>query len=439
MRRIVIIGFIIVVVLGGIYWAYHRYSAAEAEKAAQAETATSADELTDVIWASGELKPRVWAGLSTAASGIVSVLHVEEGDWVQAGDPLLELQSGVMSSDVEVAAAQAAEAQAALDKLLAGATKPEIASAEAALAEADAGVSQAAGQMTESEVAVEVARAQASIAERQYAELASHPTPAELDAALAEQGIAEAGVNQAQAAYNLVRGDPNVAALPEALVLQEATASLEAAKAKAQLVTEGASDEQLAVAQGQIDAAQEEVDAASSRIAGSEAAVQSAIAQRASAQAALDRLLAGPTEEDIAMARARVASSLAALSAAQATLDESVIRAPMNGQVGTINLHVGEMATPEKVVMLLGQTDDMYVETTDLRETDVVNVRVGMPVEVTFDALPDTVFAGTVTKIAPVSNTEQGSTNYTVDINVDNLDESLRWGMTAFVNIDTTK
>ena len=30
----------------------------------------------------------------------------------------------------------------------------------------------------------------------------------------------------------------------------------------------------------------------------------------------------------------------------------------------------------------------MHVETTDLRETDVTRLELGMPVEVTFDALP---------------------------------------------------
>ena len=131
------------------------------------------------------------------------------------------------------------------------------------------------------------------------------------------------------------------------------------------------------MAQGQIDAAREEIEAAQSRTAGAEAAVQSAIAERASAQAALDRLLAGATVEEIAMARARVASAMAALGSAQAALDQSQIRAPMDGQIGTINLRIGEMATPERFVILLGQTDDMHVETTDLRETDVVNVSVG--------------------------------------------------------------
>ena len=244
-------------------------------------------------------------------------------------------------------------------------------------------------------------------------------------------------MSAAQAAYNLVKGDPNISALPESMTLQAATAELEAAKAKAKLVQEGPTPQQLAVAQSQIDAAQVEVESAQSRIAGAEAAVESALAEQASAQAALDRLLEGATDEDIAMARARVASAIASVNSAQAALEQSQIRAPMDGQIGTINTRIGEMATPEQYTMFIGQTDDMYVKTTDLRETDVVKVNLGMPVEVTFDALPDSTFQGTVTKIAPMSNTEKGSTNYTVEIDVADLVDSLRWGMTAFVNIDT--
>ena len=58
-----------------------------------------------------------------------------------------------------------------------------------------------------------------------------------------------------------------------------------------------------------------------------------------------------------------------------------------------------------------------------------------MSVEVTFDALPDQIFTGNVTHVAPVSSTDKGSTNYTIHVTVDDLDPELRWGMTAFVNI----
>jgi hypothetical protein len=35
-----------------------------------------------------------------------------------------------------------------------------------------------------------------------------------------------------------------------------------------------------------------------------------------------------------------------------------------------------------------------------------------------------------------MSTNDKGSTNYTVDVEVADLDPGLRWGMTAFVNIE---
>ena len=129
-----------------------------------------------------------------------------------------------------------------------------------------------------------------------------------------------------------MRGDPNIAARPEAMALQQATAALEAANAKLDLVKQGATPEQLAVARGHVDAAREQVDAARSRAPAAEAAVQSAMAGLAGAQASLDRLLAGATAEEIAMAEARLQSAQAALASAQARLDLSRIIAPLPGR-----------------------------------------------------------------------------------------------------------
>jgi multidrug resistance efflux pump len=283
---------------------------------------------------------------------------------------------------------------------------------------------------------VTTAEAQVSIAQRQYAEAASHPTDQEIAAATARIAVAQAAVEQAQAAYNLVRGDPEIGALPQSMALRQATASLEAAQAEAAAITAGPSEESLAVLAGQIEAAQAQVAAAESRLPGTEAGALAALARQASAQAALDTLVAGATEEDIAMADARVQSAQAALESARSTLEQVQVLAPFDGQVGQVNVRLGEMGTPGQPLILLGDTGTLHVETTDLRETDVLRLREGMPVEVTFDALPDMAFQGTIARIAPISNTSQGSTNYTVEVDVRDLDPGLRWGMTAFVNIN---
>ena len=438
MRRAVIV--VVILALAGAGWyAYSQYTAQQqaiVEEQAAVEAA-QADELIGLIWASGKLQPDQWAGLSPAIGGLVSHIHVAEGQTVKAGDLLLDLDNGMLAAQLQVAQAAVTEAQAARDKLMAGATDAQISSAEATLAAAEAAVALAAGQMQVAQAAVETAQAQQTIAERQYAELASHPTEQELTAAAAQIAMAEAAVEQAQAAFNLVRAEPNIGALPQSMALRQATAALEGAQAEAASLTFGATDEQLAVLSGQIDAAAAQVTAAESQLPGAEAAVMSALAQQASAQAALDSLLAGATSEEIAMAEARVQSTQAAEASAQAALGQAQLVAPFAGQIGQINVRPGEMTTSGEVLILLGDPGAMHVETTDLRETDVVRLSEGMDVEVTFDALPDRIFNGVIMRVAPVSTAAQGSTNYTIHVNVDELDPSLRWGMTAFVNIRT--
>lgn len=391
----------------------------------------------NVIWASGKLLPARWANLSPATTGMLAALHVGEGERVEAGAVLAELDNGILRSQVEAARAAVAEVEAARAKLLAGATPAELAQAQADVAVAEAGVAQAQAALQQLQQAALAADAQVAIAQAQYNELASRPSPAERLEAQRRIDLARLALEQAQRAYDQVRGDPHLAARPEALALQQATTDFEAAKAAYQVATQGATREQLAVAQAQIKAAQAQAQAARSQTLPAEAAVKSAEAQVTRAQAALARLKAGPTAEDQAVADARVASATAALTQAQAQLRQTQIIAPFAGQVGAIYVRAGELAAVGQPVLALGDTSKLRVETTDLRETDVTRVKVGMAVELTFDALPGRAFQGTVTRIAPMSTTEKGSTNYTVIIETADLDPALRWGMTAFVNIQT--
>ena len=433
-----IVTLIVVGVIGAAGWwgwnYYQEQQAASAAAVAAAEAAASVD-LEQVIWASGKLMPVQWAGLAPSGSGTVAAIHVQEGDAVGAGDLLLELENGVLQSQVRVAEAALTEAQAALAKLQAGATAADIAAAEAAVEAAKAQVAVAGSQMLDVQSAVDTAQAQVRMAQAQYAEVASHPTAAERLSARALIAQAQAALANAQAAYNIVKGDPSIGAMPQSLVLQQATSGLEVAQAQADVTAQGPTEQQLGVVAAAIDAARTQVAAAENRGAAAEAAVRAALSQVASAQAALDKLLAGATAEDIAMAEARVQSARAAVASAAAQLSQTQVVAPFAGQIGAVSVRLGEQIAPGAYAILLGDTGAMHVETTDLRETDVVRVAKGMPVEVTFDALPNRSFDGTVTHVAPASSAERGSTNYTVWVDVAALDPGLRWGMTAFVNI----
>lgn len=437
MRRILIWTLVIAAVGAAGWYGYNYYMAQQAATldAEAAAAAAQEEDLTQVIWASGKLTPVSWASLGPAASGTVAAIHVASGEEVAAGALLLELENSVLQGQVAVAEAAVREAEAALVKLRAGATDAEIAAAQAAVEMAKAQVAVAGAAMLEVQSAVESAQAQVAQMQATYAEIAGHPTEQERLAARAVIAQAEAALTNAQAAYNIVKGDPAIGSMPQSLALAQATANLEAANAQQAAILQGPSQAQLAVAARAIDVARTGVSAAESRAPGAEANVRAAMAQVASSQAALDRLMEGAADEDIAMAEARVASARAALESVQAQLQLTQVRAPFDGQVGTIHVRLGEVVNPGADAILFGDTTQMHVETTDLRETDVIHVHEGQTVEVTFDALPDRIFTGTVTSVAPVSSAVQGSTNYTVDIDVEALDPLLRWGMTAFVNI----
>ena len=438
MRKIVIIAVIVIAVALGGWWAYNNFVAQPDDTTAADVAAQEAAlaELENVIWASGKLMPEKWAGLSPAAPGTLSAVYVAEGDTIEAGAVLAELDNGVLHSQVDVAAAAVSEAEAARDKLLAGATKAALDAARADIAAAEAAEALAQAQLQQAKEGVTAAETQINIAQAQYNELASHPTRAERIVAQKEVDMAKAAVDQAQAAYDIVRGNPHIGALPQAAALHQATLAYEAAQAAYNAVVQGATRQQLAVVQAQIDSAKEQVVVAEAQIPAAEAGIQAAKAQLARAQAAVDALETGATAEDRAVAEARIESAKAGQASAEAQLQQTQIIAPFGGQVGTIFVRTGELATPGAPVLMLGDTSQMRVETTDLRETDVTRIEVGMPVEVTFDAVPDRAFNGTIMHIAPMSTVEQGSTNYTVIVEVEDLDPSLRWGMTAFVNID---
>jgi HlyD family secretion protein len=432
MRHLLLILLVLMAVLTGCSGAASK----PAPGATKGESAQPAAQ-ENVIWASGKLLPARWAGLSPAASGTLRTLNVSEGDKVEAGVVLADLDNGILQSQVEVARAAVAEAEAARSKLLAGVTPSELAQAQAEISAGQGVVAQAQATLKQLQEAAAAAEAQVAIAQAQYNELASRPSPAERLEAQRKIDLARLALEQAQRSYDRVRGDPEIAARPESLALQQATADYEAAKAAYQIAIQGPTREQLAVAQAQINAAKAQVQVARAQTSPAEAAIKSAEAQVARAQAALDRLRAGATGEDKAMADARIRSAQAALSQAQAQLKQTQVIAPFTGQVGTINVRPGELASPGQPVLMLGDTGRLRVETTDLRETDVTRLRLNMPVEVTFDALPGRAFEGRITRIAPMSTTEKGSTNFTVVVEVPDLDPSLRWGMTAFVNIQT--
>ncbi|TKJ31507.1 MAG: hypothetical protein CEE40_01600 [Chloroflexi bacterium B3_Chlor] len=377
MVKKVVIGVVLAVaVLAAAAWIYTAYLAPQPE----ADTVDEPEEeVTRVVSAIGVVLPFRFATLSFKMGGVVEEVLVEEGDQVQEGQLLVQLDK----SDLGEAVAQA----------------------EAALGTAQASL----GQVEAASRAEELAVAQASVAAAQaeLGKLRSGASAEEITAARGALETASLALQQAQAAYDEVSWLEEIGEMPQALALQQATVEYEIARANYEALVRGPSAEDVAVAQAGVDRA----------------------------RASLALLRAGARPEDVAVADAQVAQAELALSQALSAVEDAGLSAPFAGTIGALRVREGEMVSPGAPAVVLGDVSEFKVETTDLNEIDIYLVQVGQEVELTFDALPERSMRGVVTRMAPMASLEQGGTNYTVTIELEEQDPGLRWGMTAFVDI----
>ena len=126
---------------------------------------------------------------------------------------------------------------------------------------------------------------------------------------------------------------------------------------------------------------------------------------------------AAQSQSDLAKLQVDVAQ--AQETDAEHNLDNSVLRAPITGQVAQVNATVGQAvsvhdsnAQPLIVLENLGPIQLIG----QVHETDVSNVQVGWPVNFTVRAFPQFVFTGTVASISPLPQDTPNGVMYHVTI-----------------------
>lgn len=366
-------------------------------------------DFVPVVSVTGEVVPAVRTTVSAQAGGTVVEVLVEPGDEVATDALLVRLDSTDAQLAVQQAEAALETAQAQLVLLRAGPRPEEVAAAEAQVEAARAALAQAAAQrdyLKSGATEAEIAAAQTQLA-----------------AAQAEQWVAREAHDETMKCYYVKRGGVEHETCPALGTPEE--------HARHNLYT---ADTALAAAQARLDELLAGANADQVRAA--EASVWAGAAQQDVAQAQLDLLLAGVTGEEVAVAQAVVSQAQAALDAARVALERCELRAPFDGTVGAVDVRVGELVVPDQSLITLGDLITLRVETTDLDETQVARVAGDQQAAITFDALPERVFTGYVTHISPMAEPGAGGVNYTVTIELDEMDPAIWWGMTAFVDIE---
>jgi membrane fusion protein (multidrug efflux system) len=145
-----------------------------------------------------------------------------------------------------------------------------------------------------------------------------------------------------------------------------------------------------AVSQAQVD----ESDAALSK---AEAAVSAAAA---TVEAQKQRIAVLASQREAAVAA--VAQAKAARDLAQIDLDNTVVRAPVDGVIGNRQVRVGRLVAPGTALLDIVPVRDVWV-VANFKETQVEHIRPGQRVRITVDGYPNQTLQGVVDSFAPGS------------------------------------
>ncbi|MEH2229661.1 MAG: efflux RND transporter periplasmic adaptor subunit [Nostoc sp.] len=381
--------------LGGIgYAVYYQVTVAPRQQASRRVLTRPVQRqtLTITVSANGTVKPERSINLSPKNSGILKRLLAKEGDIVKQGQIVAYMDDSNLRGQLTSAQGQVAQAEANLQKAIAGNRPQDIAQSQGALDEAEANLQKAIAGNRSQDIGQAQARLQSAQAALRQAE----------DDFVRNQQLYNAGgislqtLNQNRS--NRDSAQANVNEAQQALGLQKAGSR------------------------------PEDVEQA-----------RAVVKQR---QQALALLKAGTRQEDINAARAQVTSARGSLQNIQAEINDTIIRAPFDGVVTKKFADPGAFVTPTTAssevassssssILSLASTNEVVA---NLAETNISKISLGQKVSIKADAYPGKTFEGKVSQIAAQAIVEQNVTSFEVRVSLSDPQRLLRSGMNAEVD-----
>jgi membrane fusion protein (multidrug efflux system) len=131
-------------------------------------------------------------------------------------------------------------------------------------------------------------------------------------------------------------------------------------------------------------------------------------------------------------AQSKYAQKKAAVENMQSIIDKKQIRAPFDGTAGIRAVNPGQMVKVGDALVSLQALGQVFVDFS-LPQQQLADVKTGLPVKVTTDAVPDREFEGTLTAVN--SSIDPATRNVSLQATLDNQDNVLRPGMFGRVKV----
>ncbi|EKD26786.1 MAG: Secretion protein HlyD [uncultured bacterium] len=132
-------------------------------------------------------------------------------------------------------------------------------------------------------------------------------------------------------------------------------------------------------------------------------------------------------------AQQAVKSAKIELQSAEAELDKTYLRSPIDGIVGEVKTHKGEFVSSQSKVMFLMEISEVYCEFSVL-EKDIQDVKEGLDIFMTVDTYPGEKFKGAILSMGSIVTTVEGRSRK-VKALISNEEHKLLPGMFSHVEI----
>ena len=422
--------------------------------------------LVERVLATGTVKKSDEISLAFAASGRVKLISVKVGEHAETGKEFARLDTASIEAQIRNAEAAFDVAEANLIKAQAGASAQDIAVAEAAVIAADVALQNAiiaAIKALEKEYldaynSIQTVKAKADGA---IQEMDNYFEPCGGTQCWSNWGnfyttieaIHNAEVKKVAADAALLRVNATISSVTSASATTSIDSAFISLASDLAIIRAGAQATYDALQTGtQKTAVQAKIidlDTISATLRNDEqtiisvkssndSSIRTAESNLATTKAQLEQKKAPARAVDLEPLRAQALQAKASLDSARAILDNSIIKAPLDGIVIDILVSQGEIAGATGTAIKFLPDAPFTIES-NIPEADIADLTLNDPLAITLDAVKNIEYQGRIISIDPASKDVGGVVTYRVTTSIEDGDERIKTGMTANLDIKTDR
>jgi multidrug efflux pump subunit AcrA (membrane-fusion protein) len=382
--------------------------------------------ITQSIGMAGNLTPVTEADLNFASAGSVQNLYVQVGQTVAAGTPLANLDTTLLSAQLQQAQATLDSADAKLSQDRSGPTTQSLTSAENSVGSAQVSMNNAQTSLADTQAinAQSVAAAQA-------------PVTAAQSKLTADQATSQPAINadNTQLATDQATLAADCKTDPTSVLCTTTDPALVAGD-KTKLATDSqtvvADQAALASAQGALSAATAKAQQSNDQAAAQLASMQQ---QYSAARASLSALQTSTSPQTVEVDNAQIQIDQVNVNSLQNQVNSATLTSPIPGIVSQVNIKAGQSVTSGGTTSaIVIFSPGSYDVTGTVSDSQVNLVAVGQGAQVT-PAGSTQALLGKITAIAPAATVSSGVATFAVTAQLTDTSNSIRPGISASVNV----